>query len=75
MLYPTNEDLPASVRRHMPPHAQDTYREAFNLALAARPGEEVWAHGIAWSAVKRSYIKVGDSWITCLAESVQVSSR
>ena len=68
MLYPTNEDLPASVRRHLPAHAQDTYREALNLALGVHPGEEEWAHRIAWSAVKRSYIKVGDSWIICLAQ-------
>ncbi|MGD0433406.1 MAG: ChaB family protein, partial [Acetobacteraceae bacterium] len=30
MPYRMNEDLPPSVRDHLPPHAQDIYREAFN---------------------------------------------
>ena len=32
MPYETNEDLPSSVARHLPPHAQDIYRAAFNNA-------------------------------------------
>ncbi len=63
MPYATNEDLPISVRRHLPPHAQDIYREAFNHAFSAYPAEEERAHRIAWSAVKRSYVKVGASWV------------
>ena len=66
MPYLTNADLPGSVRSHLPPHAQDIYREAFNQALAAHVGEsrqEEAAHRIAWAAVKRSYVKVGDSWL------------
>lgn len=63
MPYASNEGLPVPVRRHLPPHAQDIYREAFNHAFDAYPGEEERAHRIAWSAVKRSYVKVGDSWI------------
>jgi cation transport regulator len=35
MPYRDNDDLPDSVRRHLPPHAQDIYREAFNHAFAA----------------------------------------
>jgi len=65
MPYPTNSDLPASVRSHLPPHAQDIYREAFNHAFAAPASEdrrEEAAHRIAWAAVKRSYVKIGDSW-------------
>ena len=65
MPYPTNSDLPAAVRSHLPPHAQDIYREAFNHAFAAHAGEdrqEEAAHRIAWAAVKRSYVKIGDSW-------------
>ena len=38
MPYPTNADLPASVRAHLPEHAQDIYREAFNHAYAAHAG-------------------------------------
>jgi cation transport regulator len=66
MPYPTNADLPPSVRSHLPEHAQDIYREAFNHALADHAGEsrqEEAAHRIAWAAVKRSFVKVGNSWI------------
>lgn len=65
MPYPANEHLPLTLRRHLPPHAQDIYREAFNHAFAAHAGDprrEEAAHRIAWSAVKRSYVKVGDRW-------------
>lgn len=66
MPYQTNADLPASVRAHLPDHAQDIYREAFNHAYAAHEGDprqEEAAHRIAWAAVKRSYVKVGESWV------------
>jgi len=66
MPYREHFDLPDSVRRHLPEHAQDIYREAFNHAFAAHAGDprqEEAAHRIAWAAVKRSYVKVGDAWI------------
>jgi cation transport regulator len=66
MPYPSNVDLPPSVRAHLPDHAQDIYREAFNHAYAAHAGEadrEERAHRIAWAAVKRSYVKAGTSWV------------
>jgi cation transport regulator len=66
MPYASNSDLPASVQAHLPPHAQDIYREAFNHAFAAHvgdPRQEEAGHRIAWAAVKRSYVKVGGSWI------------
>jgi cation transport regulator len=66
MPYRTNADLPSSVRTHLPDHAQDIYREAFNHAYAAHSGEgrqEEAAHRIAWAAVKRSYLKAGEHWI------------
>jgi cation transport regulator len=66
MPYPTNADLPPSVRSHLPEHAQEIYREAFNHAFAPHAGEarqEEAAHRIACAAVKRSYVKVGNSWI------------
>jgi len=65
MPYQTNNELPPSVRSHLPNHAQDIYREAFNHAYAAHAGEdrqEEAAHRIAWAAVKRSYAKVGNTW-------------
>jgi cation transport regulator len=66
MPYRSNDDLPESVQRHLPPHAQDIYREAFNHAFAAHKGDprqEEIAHRTAWAAVKRSYVKIGDSWV------------
>ena len=65
MPYRFNEDLPPSVRGHLPEHAQDIYREAFNHAFAAHAGDprqEEADHRIAWAAVKRRYEKVGDFW-------------
>ena len=66
MPYAANSDLPAAVQSHLPPHAQDIYREAFNHAFAAHAGDprqEEAAHRIAWAAVKRSYVKVRGTWI------------
>jgi cation transport regulator len=66
MPYSANADLPASVRHHLPEHAQDIYREAFNHAYAAHAGEsgqEERAHRIAWGAVKKSYVKDGETWV------------
>jgi cation transport regulator len=65
MPYRENRDLPSSVRRHLPDHAQDIYREAFNAAwerYGADPRREEIAHRVAWAAVKRRYRKLGDEW-------------
>lgn len=50
------------MRDHLPPHAQDIYREAFNHAWDRYGGEEATAHRVAWAAVKRSYVKRDGSW-------------
>jgi cation transport regulator len=63
MPYAVNDNLPASVRSHLPPHAQDIYREAFNHAWSNHPGDETTPHRIAWAAVRRSYRKAGDMWV------------
>jgi cation transport regulator len=66
MPYQANSELPPSVQSHLPPHAQDIYREAFNHAFAAHSGDprrEEAAHRIAWAAVKRSYAKIGNGWV------------
>lgn len=66
MPYPSNEDLPANLRRLLPEHAQDIYREAFDHAYAAHAGDprrEEAAHRIAWAAVKRSYVKTSQGWV------------
>jgi cation transport regulator len=65
MPYRVNSDLSPAVRNHLPGHAQDIYREAFNHTFAAHAGEldrEKRALRIAWAAVKRSYVKAGDIW-------------
>ena len=62
MPYAVNADLPPSVRSHLPEHAQDIFREAFNHAHAAHahdPRREEAAFRIAWAAVKRQYEKGG----------------
>lgn len=66
MPYRSNADLPPSVGTHLPSHAQDIFREAFNHAWdshAGDPRQEEIAHRIAWSAVKRSYRKQGERWL------------
>lgn len=66
MPYASNQELPAAVREHLPRHAQDIFREAFNSAFDqyADRGEqrETLAFRVAWAAVKRSYRKHGDDW-------------
>ncbi|MGD1016438.1 MAG: ChaB family protein [Roseiarcus sp.] len=65
MPYRVNADLPSSVGDHLPEHAQDIYREAFNAAFAAHAGDprqEEAACRIAWTAVKRRYEKIGELW-------------
>jgi cation transport regulator len=70
--YRRNEDLPPPVRKHLPAHAQDIYREAFNHAFASHrgdPRQEEIAHRTAWFAVKRSYAKKGEQWVPLHASS------
>ena len=71
MPYKTNSDLPDSVKNHLPAHAQDIYREAFNHAheeyknAKDRRGDESLeevAHKVAWSAVKKKYRKKSGKW-------------
>jgi cation transport regulator len=66
MPYRTNEDLPPSVKRHLPQHAQDIYREAFNSAWLQYENDtrrEEISHRVAWAAVKKLYAKVGGEWV------------
>jgi cation transport regulator ChaB len=39
MPYRCNSELPAPARSHLPPHAQDIYRESFNHAFAAHAND------------------------------------
>lgn len=67
MPYASNDDLPASIRLHLPPHGQDIFRAAFNSAWenygSREPARrEELAHRVAWAAVKRRYRKIGRDW-------------
>ena len=78
MPYAVNADLPPSVRSHLPEHAQDIFREAFNHAHAAHahdPRQEEAAFRIAWAAVKREYVKVGEQWEQKIGRPARVSVR
>jgi len=66
MPYNDRNDLPASVKDHLPKHAQEIYVKAFNNAWeeyahpASRQGDasqEETAHKVAWAAVKKVYAK------------------
>lgn len=66
MPYRKTQELPESVRDHLPEHAQEIYRAAFNSAwdeykdAGERRGDESReeaAHKVAWAAVKRQYEK------------------
>ncbi len=68
MPYATVEDLPAPVRDHLPQHAQEIYRAAFNNAWTEYgdrlpPAREETAHRVAWAAVKQRYRKAGQVWV------------
>ena len=66
MPYKSTHELPASVKDHLPEHAQEIYKEAFNSAWDQydQPRErrnddsrEETAHKVAWAAVKKVYDK------------------
>ncbi len=72
MPYQTNLELPKNVTGHLPQHAQDIYREAFNHAWEeyADPekrytdeSREAVAHKVAWSAVKKTYKNQEGQWL------------
>jgi cation transport regulator len=57
MPYNSIRELPDGVRDHLPKHAQEIYKSAFNNAWEEYNHDEQRAHSVAWSAVKRSYRK------------------
>jgi cation transport regulator len=68
MPYAGIDDLPPSVRSHLPLHAQEIYRSAFNNAWTQYAARGPWqreriAHRVAWAAVKHKYEKAGDQWV------------
>jgi cation transport regulator len=66
MPYRRLAELPERIRRHLPRHAQEIWREAFNHAweryadpstrLGHAPREQT-AQRVAWAAVKQVYEK------------------
>jgi cation transport regulator len=65
VAYKDVTDLPESVREHLPEHAQEVYKSAFNSA-EKQYSEEDTAHKVAWSAVENKYKKDEDSgnWVS-----------
>ena len=63
MPYATNSDLPPGVKDHLPMHAQDIFRAAFNHAWAQYKKSEDTARRVAWAAVKKKYHKPADRWV------------
>lgn len=66
MPYATNADLPSRIRHALPPHGQDIFRAAFNASFksyAANPRREEIAHRVAWTAVKKRFVKRNDEWV------------
>ena len=72
MPYDRTDQLPDSVRKNLPKHAQEIYQEAYNSAEEQyadpekRRGEESQeetAHRVAWAAVKKKYEKKEGQWV------------
>ncbi|BAZ25901.1 ChaB family protein [Kalymmatonema gypsitolerans NIES-4073] len=56
MPYKEIDDLPESIRKHLPKHAQEIFQAAFNNA-EEECGKEERAFRVAWATVKRDYEK------------------
>lgn len=73
MPYQQLAELPDSVKNHLPNHAQEIYKEAYNSAWDQykdpedRRGDashEETAHRVAWNAVKQRYEKgANGDWV------------
>lgn len=74
MPYSTIDDLPKSVKDHLPKHALEIYLSAFNNAWneyssskkrRGKSTREEVAHQVAWAAVKKKYHKdtITEKWV------------
>lgn len=63
-VYKRNSDLPKGVKNALSahPHAQKTFRSAFNNAKASGKYSEEELFQIAWAAVKNRYHKKKGTW-------------
>lgn len=57
MPYANRTELPDSVQRVLPTHAQDIFKDAFNNAFDEYGHDEQRAFAVAWGAVKKNYHK------------------
>lgn len=57
MPYSNLKDLPENIRANLPQHAQEIYLAAFNNAWDEYSHDEERAYRVAWSAVKKNYVK------------------
>ena len=71
MPYKDIMDLPKAIKSHLPEHAQEIYRAAFNNAWEEYKdpqkrkdniSHEETAHKVAWAAVKKKYVKEKEIW-------------
>lgn len=71
MPYQNISDLPKAIKNHLPVHAQEIFRAAFNNAWdeygdpqkrKGKASQEETAHKVAWAAVKKEYVKSGETW-------------
>ncbi len=72
MPYKNISELPDPIKKHLPKHAQEIYKEAFNNAWEQykdpkkRRGNsthEEACHKVAWNAVKQQYEKSDGKWV------------
>lgn len=57
MPYKSIDDLPESVRNHLPKHAQEIFLKAFDNAYEEYGHDEPRAFRVAWGAVEKEYHK------------------
>lgn len=67
MPYATLDELPPAIH-HLPRHAQEIFRSAFNAAWHSYAGrgpveQEEIAFRVAWAAVKKRYRKIDGLWV------------
>ncbi len=71
MSYDNISELPDSVKKNLPKHAQEIYLQAYNNAWKqyAEPKDrrndasrEETSHKVAWAAVKQKYKKKSNKW-------------
>lgn len=63
MPYTSNDELPDSIKNHLPEHAQSIFRKTFNNAHKEY-GTEAQAFKVAWAAVENEYEKNAEGkWV------------